>query len=86
MDAPTNGNPFDNVEPHLHLPAQARAALWSACELVLARPDDFADAVAWLDSGYSEAAMRERVLRDSRTIDRLQLRAEQRGVDPCDTF
>jgi hypothetical protein len=85
-DALVGGNPFDNVEPHCHLPADAKAALWAACELVLARPGGFADALAWLDENYSELAILERLLRDSERICRSQLWQLRRGLGCCDTF
>ena len=86
MDAPSKENPFDNVEPHCHLPANAKAAFWAACELVLARPGDFTDALAWLEDGYSEVAMRERLLRKSEGKYRLQRLHLWQGVDRCDAF
>lgn len=79
-------NPFDSVEPHRYLPDEARAALWSACELVLSQPGDFVDAVTWLEDGYSEAAMRGRLLQDSKWTCRLQLRQLRNASDLCDTF
>ena len=47
-------NPFDNMDPHCQLPPEARTALWEACRLVLARPDDFTDAGKWLHDGDPE--------------------------------
>ncbi len=79
-------NPFDNVEPHCHLLPEARAALWAACELVLARPGDFAEALAWLDKDFSEAAIRERLLRESEWMCRSALRNLRDEGDRCNTF
>lgn len=55
-----NGNLFDSVEPHRHLPPDARVALWSACQLVQARPDDFKEATTWLKQEYSKASQRKK--------------------------
>jgi hypothetical protein len=49
-------------------------------------PGEFADAVAWLDHEYSEAALCGRKLKDSEWICRRQLREFRAGRDPCDTF
>src|ERR1700761_4299112 len=86
MDAPSDGNPFDNVEPHCYLPADAKAALASACQWVLNRPDDFADAVARLNQNYSEPAILDRLLRDSEQIHKSQLHHLWQGHDRCETF
>ena len=81
-----SSNPFDDIEPHRHLPAEARSALWSACQLVLERSDEFADALAWLNECYSEPVMLERLLLDSEQIYKSQMRYLRQGPDRCDTF
>lgn len=80
------GTPFDNVSPHKHLPIRARESLWAACQLVLARPADFALALAWLNEDYSEHAALGRMLRDSEQSYRIALRQLRTARDRCDTF
>jgi len=86
MDALPNSVTFDDVEPQRFLPDKARAALASACEIVLERPGDFADALAWLNAGYSEAAMLDRELKDSERIYKLNLWDLRYSRDRCDTL
>ena len=86
MDAQSNGNPFDDVEPHSHLSADTKTALWAACELVLNRPGDFADAVAWLNENYSEPAILSRLLQESAGTYRYQIFDLRFRGDRCNTF
>ena len=59
VSQPGAPNLFDSVEPHRHLHTDARRSLWTACQLVLSRPDDFSETVGQLEKEYSEAVQRE---------------------------
>ena len=77
---------FDSVSPHCYLPAVTRQALFESCEWVKTVPGKFAEALVWLNDGYSETAMRDRELADSAQRCRSQLGQLKAGRNAYDTF
>jgi hypothetical protein len=86
MHASPQSISFDEVEPHRYLPVNSRATIAGACELVLARPDDFADALKWLNEEYSEAAVAGRELQNSERTYKLRLWDLRYRRDRYETF
>ncbi len=81
--------PFVNPSskhPHCHLPDDANAALWAACQVVDARRQDFSDALSSLNDVYSQAAVCKQLLAESkRTYDYAMIKVRE-GEFPFDTF